>query len=88
MQRKKNSGITSSAAVGSSGNRVKKEPKTRRVLEKGSDAFDGCVECGAAESPRWRRGPRGALTLCNVCGLLFAKKARAEVQVVAGEDGG
>ncbi|KAK0655614.1 hypothetical protein B0T16DRAFT_451263 [Cercophora newfieldiana] len=60
------------------GGRVKKEPRTRRVLEKGTKVLDGCVECGTDESPRWRRGPAGRLTLCNVCGLLFAKRAQVQ----------
>lgn len=46
----------------------------------------GCIECGAAESPCWRMGPAGPLTLCNVCGLLFAK--RSEVAATIGERGG
>ncbi|KAK0632489.1 hypothetical protein B0T14DRAFT_560177 [Immersiella caudata] len=72
---------------GMTNNRVRKEPRTRRVLEKANNALNGCVECGADESPRWRRGPAGALTLCNVCGLLFTKRARAQVQA-QGEGGG
>ncbi|KAK4451535.1 hypothetical protein QBC34DRAFT_401275 [Podospora aff. communis PSN243] len=67
---------------GMAANRVKKEPRTRRVMmEKANNALNGCLECGADESPRWRRGPSGALTLCNVCGLLFAKRAKVQVQV-------
>lgn len=46
----------------------------------------GCIECGAAESPCWRMGPAGPLTLCNVCGLLFAK--RSEVAATIGEEEG
>ncbi|KAK0753720.1 hypothetical protein B0T18DRAFT_397706 [Schizothecium vesticola] len=46
----------------------------------------GCIECGAAESPCWRMGPAGPLTLCNVCGLLFAK--RSEVAATIGEGEG
>ncbi|KAK0730217.1 hypothetical protein B0H67DRAFT_561102, partial [Lasiosphaeris hirsuta] len=34
-----------------------------------------CVECGVVDSPRWRHGPNGPLTLCNVCGLLFNKRS-------------
>lgn len=32
-----------------------------------------CLECGATETPEWRRGPNGARTLCNACGLYHAK---------------
>ena len=32
-----------------------------------------CHSCGRAETPEWRRGPDGAKTLCNSCGLHYAK---------------
>jgi len=28
-----------------------------------------CHSCNRAETPEWRRGPDGARTLCNACGL-------------------
>lgn len=28
-----------------------------------------CHSCGTTETPEWRRGPDGARTLCNACGL-------------------
>lgn len=37
-----------------------------------------CDECGAMESPEWRKGPKGPKTLCNACGLRWAKKNRRE----------
>ncbi|KAG7139722.1 GATA zinc finger domain-containing protein 14 like [Verticillium longisporum] len=37
-----------------------------------------CQECGTAVSPQWRRGPDGADTLCNVCGLLYARRMRRQ----------
>mmetsp|Transcript_32635 Transcript_32635/g.81827 ORF Transcript_32635/g.81827 Transcript_32635/m.81827 type:complete len:159 (-) Transcript_32635:365-841(-) len=30
-----------------------------------------CFVCGAQDTPEWRRGPDGYLTLCNACGLNF-----------------
>ncbi|TLD11789.1 hypothetical protein PspLS_11697 [Pyricularia sp. CBS 133598] len=33
-----------------------------------------CVKCHTIETPEWRNGPAGPGTLCNVCGLVFAKK--------------
>ncbi|ORZ14064.1 GATA zinc finger-domain-containing protein [Absidia repens] len=33
-----------------------------------------CVDCGTTASPEWRRGPHGPKTLCNACGLRWAKK--------------
>ncbi|CAG8726768.1 uncharacterized protein OCT59_014656 [Rhizophagus irregularis] len=35
-----------------------------------------CHSCNVSETPEWRRGPDGARTLCNACGLHFAKMAR------------
>ncbi|KAJ3377460.1 hypothetical protein HDU92_008253 [Lobulomyces angularis] len=32
-----------------------------------------CHSCHTKETPEWRRGPDGARTLCNACGLHFAK---------------
>ncbi|PNY21850.1 GATA-binding transcription factor [Tolypocladium capitatum] len=35
-----------------------------------------CHVCGTSETPVWRCGPDGLGTLCNVCGLVLAKKQR------------
>ncbi|KAI0317568.1 hypothetical protein OF83DRAFT_1058454 [Amylostereum chailletii] len=35
-----------------------------------------CNTCGRTDSPEWRKGPRGPKTLCNACGLRWAKKVR------------
>ncbi|KAI0822720.1 hypothetical protein BC628DRAFT_1326521 [Trametes gibbosa] len=50
-----------------------------------------CVTCGRTDSPEWRKGPMGPKTLCNACGLRWAKKARktgdAEGEGDAGQAG-
>ncbi|KAI8391442.1 uncharacterized protein BYT42DRAFT_194430 [Radiomyces spectabilis] len=39
--------------------------------------FQGrCHSCHISETPEWRRGPNGARTLCNACGLHYAKMER------------
>ncbi|KAL0089410.1 GATA-type zinc finger transcription factor [Phycomyces blakesleeanus] len=39
--------------------------------------FQGrCHSCNISETPEWRRGPDGARTLCNACGLHYAKITR------------
>ncbi|KAI7899348.1 uncharacterized protein BX663DRAFT_489236 [Cokeromyces recurvatus] len=39
--------------------------------------FQGrCHSCNISETPEWRRGPDGARTLCNACGLHYAKLSR------------
>ncbi|KAK0647447.1 GATA zinc finger domain-containing protein 10 [Lasiodiplodia hormozganensis] len=49
------------------------DPKKRR----GRAAPPGrCHSCNRAETPEWRRGPDGARTLCNACGLHYAKLTR------------
>ena len=35
-----------------------------------------CTTCGRTDSPDWRKGPKGPKTLCNACGLRWAKKFR------------
>ncbi len=43
---------------------------------KRSDDNKVCTECGTNESPEWRKGPTGAKTLCNACGLRYAKRKK------------
>ncbi|KAI6497372.1 hypothetical protein MCOR13_006767 [Pyricularia oryzae] len=35
-----------------------------------------CHSCNRMDTPEWRRGPDGARTLCNACGLHYAKLER------------
>ncbi|RDB21526.1 Cutinase gene palindrome-binding protein [Hypsizygus marmoreus] len=35
-----------------------------------------CITCGRTDSPEWRKGPLGPKTLCNACGLRWAKQTR------------
>ncbi|OAA38036.1 sexual development transcription factor NsdD [Cordyceps fumosorosea ARSEF 2679] len=35
-----------------------------------------CHSCNRTDTPEWRRGPDGAHTLCNACGLHYAKLER------------
>jgi len=37
-----------------------------------------CQMCGATETPEWRRGPAGDHTLCNACGLHYAKSLKKQ----------
>ncbi|KAG6133355.1 hypothetical protein E4U38_004266 [Claviceps purpurea] len=33
-----------------------------------------CCACSTERTPKWRNGPAGPGTLCNVCGLIYAKR--------------
>lgn len=44
-----------------------------------------CRHCGTSETPEWRRGPDGARTLCNACGLYHAKMVKKQGTKVAAE---
>ncbi|KAL0459290.1 UNVERIFIED_CONTAM: Cutinasepalindrome-binding protein [Sesamum latifolium] len=35
-----------------------------------------CRECGAVNTPLWRKGPEGPQTLCNACGLRHARTTK------------
>ena len=39
----------------------------------GSSQDKACTGCGKINSPEWRRGPSGHKTLCNACGLRYAR---------------
>jgi len=40
-----------------------------------------CHFCNTRETPEWRKGPAGKHTLCNACGLRYAKKLRQQLGV-------
>lgn len=48
----------------------------RRVRKRRDEADQSCLSCSAKETPEWRKGPTGPRTLCNACGLLYAKQCR------------
>jgi hypothetical protein len=48
----------------------------KRVRKRRDEADQSCLSCLATETPEWRKGPTGPRTLCNACGLLFAKQCR------------
>ncbi|KZL64266.1 gata zinc finger [Colletotrichum incanum] len=35
-----------------------------------------CHICQTSSTPQWRNGPAGLWTLCNVCGLIYARQVR------------
>src|SRR5262249_33516196 len=41
-----------------------------------------CHECNATDTTEWRTGPDGPHTLCNGCGLRYARQLKAEIKAV------
>ncbi|XP_006458018.1 putative PHRB protein [Agaricus bisporus var. bisporus H97] len=54
------------------------EDSSRRKKLKKTHILDQhvCRKCGRTDSPEWRKGPDGPKTLCNACGLRWAKQMR------------
>ncbi|KAI9682226.1 MAG: blue light receptor [Caeruleum heppii] len=46
-----------------------------------------CTDCGTLDSPEWRKGPSGPKTLCNACGLRWAKKEKKRSNSTGGGPG-
>ncbi|KAM6513351.1 hypothetical protein FALCPG4_015780 [Fusarium falciforme] len=42
--------------------------------------LDQCHNCNRVDTPEWRRGPDGARTLCNACGLRYAKFKKQQLK--------
>jgi len=51
----------------------------KRKLGTGSELY--CHSCGTTDTPEWRRGPDGCKSLCNACGLHYAKILRRETMI-------
>ncbi|CAE6405107.1 unnamed protein product [Rhizoctonia solani] len=42
-----------------------------------------CHSCEIGDTPEWRRGPDGQRTLCNACGLHYAKLVRKRDRIIS-----
>eukprot|EP01133_Synstelium_polycarpum_P005959 gene5959-6902_t len=40
-----------------------------------------CTSCGTTQTPEWRKGPAGGKSLCNACGLHYAKLMKKDIGV-------
>ncbi|KAJ1992191.1 hypothetical protein H4R33_001117 [Dimargaris cristalligena] len=55
--------------------------RSRKRNRKTNAAAPGkCHSCSISVTPEWRRGPDGARTLCNACGLHYAKLTKKRQQ--------
>ncbi|VDC03334.1 unnamed protein product [Peniophora sp. CBMAI 1063] len=53
-------------------------------VQQQADTGQACLGCGATQTPEWRRGPLGPRTLCNACGLVYAKMLKKRQNEPAG----
>ncbi|BGP37804.1 white collar 2 type of transcription factor [Rhodotorula kratochvilovae] len=58
------------SANGTKGDGTNEKKKKKARVEEGEFV---CRDCGTVESPEWRKGPEGPKSLCNACGLRYAK---------------
>ncbi|KAK3938928.1 cutinase gene palindrome-binding protein [Diplogelasinospora grovesii] len=66
-----------------------RDPRTGEKKKKTKVAEEYvCTDCGTLESPEWRKGPGGPKTLCNACGLRWAKKEKKRNQAANRGKGG
>ncbi|KAG6372258.1 hypothetical protein JVT61DRAFT_8061 [Boletus reticuloceps] len=75
-------GSVAGAVGGAVGAGKSKYRKRSRAIPPGK-----CHSCNIRETPEWRRGPDGARTLCNACGLHYAKLVRKRDKALAAEGG-
>lgn len=64
---------------------VAPQRSTKKRARPQSGEMIRCHQCGASETPEWRRGPDGARTLCNACGLYHAKLVKKRGEAEAAE---
>ncbi|KAG2232567.1 hypothetical protein INT48_000947 [Thamnidium elegans] len=69
-----NNSMTSTSDVMSSNSYRRRKRGKRPVFQ------NRCHSCNISETPEWRRGPDGARTLCNACGLHYAKLTKKKVK--------
>eukprot|EP01090_Pellita_catalonica_P021519 TRINITY_DN8083_c0_g1_i1.p1 TRINITY_DN8083_c0_g1~~TRINITY_DN8083_c0_g1_i1.p1 ORF type:complete len:367 (-),score=44.01 TRINITY_DN8083_c0_g1_i1:174-1274(-) len=54
--------------------------KMKNKRKKKRDSNLHCSHCKTEDTPEWRRGPLGKNTLCNACGLQYAKRKKMAEQ--------
>ncbi|GAM25037.1 hypothetical protein SAMD00019534_082120 [Acytostelium subglobosum LB1] len=69
-------GCESPESLDSSASSIKNGSSKRKSAE-----LKHCTSCGTTSSPEWRKGPAGNQSLCNACGLYFAKLVRREASL-------
>ncbi|KAK9380740.1 uncharacterized protein V2V93DRAFT_386252 [Kockiozyma suomiensis] len=73
--------ISTASSSNANVNSVTAAPTGKKRV-KGSQS-SRCRQCGISKTPEWRRGPDGARTLCNACGLHHAKLVKKREMMAA-----
>lgn len=61
-----------------------KKKRTKRKIPTSAKNLDfQCQICATVTTPKWRRAPDGLHLVCNVCGLMHAKRLQREAEAVA-----
>jgi len=55
---------------------LSKKKRRKRAIANPTNLY--CHACGTKDTPEWRRGPDGCKSLCNACGLHYAKIVKKE----------
>ncbi|POY70152.1 putative Non-specific serine/threonine protein kinase [Rhodotorula taiwanensis] len=66
-------GISANGTKGDGTGEKKKKASLRSLKMRVEEGEFVCRDCGTVESPEWRKGPDGPKSLCNACGLRYAK---------------
>ncbi|EJU00693.1 hypothetical protein DACRYDRAFT_117132 [Dacryopinax primogenitus] len=73
-ERKRVKRTTNSSNPNPSNPNISTHTNTHSTADREKQKTYVCVMCGRTDSPEWRKGPLGAKTLCNACGLRWAKR--------------
>jgi len=76
-----NPGGAMSGVIGAGAEKLVKKSRKRGNTNQRTPLPGKCHSCNIRETPEWRRGPDGARTLCNACGLHYAKLVRKRDKV-------
>ncbi|TCD60553.1 hypothetical protein EIP91_009869 [Steccherinum ochraceum] len=79
--------IIRSKRATSAGGATPGQPKSKYRKRSRATPPGKCHSCNIRETPEWRRGPDGARTLCNACGLHYAKLMRKRDKNGIGPEG-